>query len=160
MFKYSEDSFVDKRGQGYKYLKYMINHKLGVLEAGSKLNVPTGAMLKHDWSKFKPGIWEGHRDYFYGIDGITGTKNHDVFKAYKQARSDHFELEPGHHNLAKTLEQELESVADWYAVYKAQELSKGKSPMTFKAWWWLNKPRVKHQMSDLAIAEVDRVIPG
>ncbi len=145
------DSFIDKRKQDLSYLNYMIKHKLGVADAGLTLGIPIATIVKHDWSKFRPEIWEPHRDYFYSSQGITGTNDRETYLKYINSRQEHFLNEPGHHNLNKTIDEELESVADWYAVYKAQT----SDPLSFKLWWYFNKNRVRHQLSNEAVQKVE-----
>ena len=158
MFKLAEDGFFDRRGQDMSYANYLLKHKLGVAEAGVKLDLPLSTIVKHDWSKLKPDNWTAHRNYFYGSDGMNGTNDRDTYLVYKDARKQHFLDEPGHHNLNKNLSQELESVADWYSVNKSNAEVKGLNFPPFAFWWKSGRSKFTHQLSQETIEKVDYLV--
>ncbi len=89
-----------------------------------------------------------------GSSGIKGTNDRDTYLKYMDSRKLHFEKEPGHHNLDKSVEQELESVADWYAVSKAN------NPIyfTFPMWWKKYKSSFKYKLKPETIEIVSNAI--
>lgn len=48
-----------------KYLWYLVQHKLFVMQAGIKIGVPLWRLITHDLSKFLPSEWFPYVDYFY-----------------------------------------------------------------------------------------------
>jgi len=158
MFKLAKDTIFQKRKHDAQYLDYMLRHKINMAQAGIKLNLPVSTIIKHDWSKFKPEIWAPHRDYFYGSTGISGTNEREPYLVYKDSRKLHFLLEPGHHGLNKDLNAELESVADWYAVGKANASLAGQTYPSFKAWWVLGRQKFSYQLSPAAVEKVNQLV--
>jgi len=158
MFKIAEDSFFDRRIQDLHYANYLLKHKLGVAEAGIKLNLPATTIIAHDWSKMRPGTWDAHRDYFYGSQGISGSNERPIYLDYKASRVQHFLDEPGHHGFNKSVDSELESVADWYAVNKANMKVSGLNFPNFKSWWMGGRAKFAHQLSPEAVEKIDSLI--
>lgn len=159
MFKYSEDAFMDRRKQDLEYLKYYIDHKLDVNRAGKQLELPLSTRIKHDWSKMLPSIWVPHRDYFYGSHGLNGTNERETYLKYVEARKKHMQKEPIHHILPKTTAGELESVADWYAVYTAQLKQKNDPNVpSFKDWWAPRKLKYSYRMSEDTYKKINQLL--
>lgn len=50
----------------WKYLKYVIKHKMYVFLACLELGVPLWIATFHDWDKFLPDEWIPYARYFYG----------------------------------------------------------------------------------------------
>lgn len=53
----------------WRYLKYVIRHKLFVLQEGLKLGVSLWQLLGHDMSKFRSDEWQPYAEFFYGYFG-------------------------------------------------------------------------------------------
>jgi hypothetical protein len=158
MFKLAEDGFFNRRSQDLSYANYLMKHKLGVAEAGIQLDLPASTIIKHDWSKLRPNTWSAHRDYFYGSDGIKGKNERDIYLTYKASRKQHFLDEPAHHGLNKNIDQELESLADWYSVNKSNASLKGLNFPSFRLWWLGHRAKFAHQLSAEAVEKVDGLI--
>lgn len=158
MFKLAEDTFFRNRKNDVNYANYLLKHKLGVAEAGVKLNLPASVLIKHDWSKFKPDTWTAHRNYFYGSDGINGENTKQVFLDYQASRKQHFMDEPSHHGMNKSMNQELESVADWYSVNKTNARLSGLNFPDFKLWWFSKRAKFVHQLRPETVLTIDDLV--
>ncbi len=115
----------------YDYAKYLAGHKYVVAKEGIKLGLPTGQMLAHDWSKFTPGMYGPYAKYFFGS---PAKQNHDEWRVQVDK---HFNLEKHHLDkigLDKPIKYELESVMDWYSVYKNTG-----GTLEFEIWWNAHK---------------------
>ena len=61
----------------FKYLRYVLRHKLYVYLEGRKLGVGRLQLLKHDLSKFRPDEFLPYARYFYG--------RRDIPEGYREA---------------------------------------------------------------------------
>lgn len=64
----------------FKYLRYLLRHKLFVFMAGRRIGVSTWRLIKHDWTKLLPSEWFPYVESFYG-----GPRTEQVKAAFNQA---------------------------------------------------------------------------
>jgi len=144
--------------QNIDYARYLINHKWEVASAGTKIGLNPIILIKHDWSKFRPKAFRVYKEHFFGPEGKT--KNPMASKEFNQMVNWHYRTED-HHNykleLPTTIEAELESIADWYAVGKANANIRGLSFPNFKDWWNKHKESflLNHKVSISAYNKIE-----
>ena len=90
--------------------------------------MPRLKLLRHDLSKLRPSEWGPYVDYWYGQEGIRGLGGPTpvILQRFRNAAQSHYGRNPHHaYKLDKpyTVNTELESLADWYAVSRFQHLS-------------------------------------
>lgn len=113
----------------WKYLKYVLKHKLFVYQEGRLLGVGRWQLLRHDLSKFLPSEWWPYVAYFYGPTPIDAHARQNAFDA---AWLKHIHRNPHHHQyyvlredsgVIKALEMPdeylREMVADWAGAGRA-----------------------------------------
>lgn len=113
------------------YGAYLINHKATIFKEGWKLGLPPGQLLLHDYSKFKPGLYGPYAKYFFGN---PPKQNYDAWRVQVEK---HYNSEKHHLDkigLDKPVKYELESILDWYSVYKNTG-----GTLTFLEWWDAHK---------------------
>jgi len=125
----------------------VIRHKHDVYKAGKKLNVSKWALFKHDIDKFLPKRYKTYAEWFYGDEGQKGSKNPELRKKWRKEVQKHYMFSPHHANKVdkkKTVEAELESLADWYsATQRAMGYSKNFKPFSV----WIEKNIDKFKIS-------------
>jgi len=136
--KTSEGFIEDELTPRIKYLGYLLKHKANIFPMGNTLDVPLWTMVKHDYTKFKPGIYGPYADFFYGPEGVKsqGGASPEVRAAFNEASMKHRLAEKHHaYRLGQPVGQdtELEMLADWYSVGKST-YKKGDSFPRPKAW--------------------------
>lgn len=146
----------------WRYLMYVLRHKLYVFQAGRQLGVGWWQLLTHDWSKFLPSEWLPYAHFFYGGphrpwaevtvfqkyhfgDHAWRTSKEGVKAAFNYAWLLHIHRQPHHwqHWLLQQDDGDLkvlemperyvrEMVADWRGAGRAQ----GKTgPNELREWY-------------------------
>lgn len=133
----------------WTYLKYVLKHKHGVLQAGLKLNVSIWQLLKHDLSKFSPfefipyAIWFNERPAeMYWIDYHQAELNfHQAWLHHIHKNPHHWQhwvlrMDEGGVEVLRMPEKYVrEMVADWHGV----GIALGKGSENGKVWYEKNK---------------------
>jgi len=112
-YKYSD------LGDYFSYGKDVFRHKVDVYKAGRELDVPRLQLLKHDIDKLLPKSFKAYAKWFYGQGGVKGTKDPKLRKEWRAAVQKHYERNPHHAakiGKSKTINVELESLADWFSA--------------------------------------------
>lgn len=133
----------------FKYLKYVLKHKLYVYRAGREIGVPIWRLLKHDWSKFLLCEWFPYARYFYAggcgeaflLAWLHHQKVNDHHWQYWCCISDTGIVNP----IPMPRVAVLEMVADWIGANKAiAELNKRDwTPQS--VWdWYVGKDLLLH----------------
>ena len=124
---------------GLRYGKYLVKHKLNIISPMHQMGLGTGQALKHDLSKITPNEFRTYRDWFEGPKGITGERDPETYKTWRNAVNTHYHRPANLHHyrvlgIDKTtvpLKYKMEAVADWYSVGK----TKGRINETFPEWY-------------------------
>ena len=117
----------------WDYLKYLLSHKANMWGPGRDIGVSRKTLLMHDMDKFQPNRFRQYSDWFFGPEGVKGTKNPELKKRWRQTVDEHYANNLHHaHKLDKEqpLENQLEALVDWYSVTK----STGKTTLRFFDW--------------------------
>lgn len=80
----------------WKYLKYLLRHKLYVYLAGRELGLSRLQLLLHDWQKLAPQEWLPYVRAFYGNNGTYSEKD-ATSVAFDYAWLHHQKLGGKHH---------------------------------------------------------------
>ena len=51
-----------------------------MLGPGRQLEVPWSTLAKHDMDKFKPKMFRSYSDWFFGPEGVKGSKDPALYK--------------------------------------------------------------------------------
>lgn len=137
----------------WDYGKNLVSHKVDVYTSGKQIDVPRKKLLTHDIDKFFPKRFKIYAEWFYGPQGVRGTKNSELKKKWRESVEEHYKRSPHHANKLgkkKDLYTELESLADQYSAIKRS--SNKKTFIPFKGW--LTKNINNFNISDSAHKKV------
>jgi len=137
----------------YQYGKRLLRHKAFMIRPGRTIGAPYGTLLAHDLSKFRPSEWKPYVAYWQGPKGITGTKDPEVTRKFREAAALHYKRNPHHaHKLGLVSERKnkLEAVTDWYATSKANQANTKDFP-SFGTWVRTQSPAARKNLIDLGI---------
>ena len=140
------------------YGKDVIQHKYDVYKAGRELDVPRWTLIKHDIDKFLPISYKRYAEWFYGPEGLKGTKNPELKKKWRAKVREHYKRSPHHAtkvNKKKNVVTELESLADWYSAHK-RAIGHPKRFIPFKPWIKkrLDKFKIRPETKELLVQKL------
>ena len=121
-----------------------------MLGPGRELGVPLKVLLKHDVDKFQPNRFRQYSDWFFGPEGVKGTKNPSLRKRWRETVDTHYAQNPHHAHklgLEQPLTNQLEALVDWYSVNKSTK----QTSLRFADWY-------KQKRNDLPISDEVRNI--
>ncbi len=119
----------------WQNLKYIAKHKAYLISPGRQLGLGYGQLLKHDLSKLTPSEWGPYSKFWFGSTGITGTRDPETFKNFRNAVvNSHYKKNKHHNSQNEPIKYKLEAVADWYSSAKTQSKNPGNFP-DFKSWY-------------------------
>ena len=129
------------------YLKYVLRHKLYVLQACFKEGLFFRGAV-HDLSKFLPSEWFPYTEHFYGNKN-TGDQRFDFAWLLHQKRNDHhwqWWVLPkdggGYKVLPMSDAARREMVCDWFGASRAQGHGGLHGPKGVKAWYKKHKGKM------------------
>lgn len=112
--------------QHWSYLKYVLRHKLYVLQHRKEFGVGLIRALLHDMSKFSKAEWGPYARNFYELDGSkrTSQKTSAERESFKRAWEHHLHFNPHHWDFWSNNQQTAqipdkfarEMVLDWVAA--------------------------------------------
>jgi hypothetical protein len=160
-----KDFWNDTILQNIDYSRYLLGHKYNVGKAGVAMGLEPATILKHDYTKFNPKMFDVYEDYFFGPEGIrSANTNPKLKKEFREWADWHYKQED-HHNdkigKPENIETEMESVADWYSVQRTNAKIKHNADFPdFKTWWNENKGNFlqKRQISERAFAKIENQV--
>jgi hypothetical protein len=137
----------------FRYGKRLVRHKYFMLGPGRQLGVPYSTLLAHDLSKFRPSEWGSYVKYWHGPKGITGTRDPEVYRKFREAASLHYKRNPHHGhkiNVEQKRKHQLEAVTDWYATTKANQPSAKNFP-SFGTWVRKHNSTARKKLMELGV---------
>lgn len=151
-------------GKHWKYLRYVLRHKLYVYREGRRLGLGRLQLLVHDWQKLMPVEWFPYVETFYGDKSGGGPRRKDggydpnaQGEAFDRAWNHHQKRGPHHWQywvmpledggikvLAMPEKYRLEMLADWAGAGRA---IKGHGPERVldetRAWYQANRSNME-----------------
>ena len=138
-----------------KYLWYLLKHKYEMVGPGLQVGVDPWTLAKHDYSKLRPSSIDTYGKFFFGPKKYRN--NPEFYTKFREAAEQHYQDED-HHNYRVgkpvSIDNQLESVLDWYSVNK----STGSTKLEFENWYKLNRDKFLSKLYPETIKLLDEAV--